>query len=73
MLPFVRDMSSIGFRKSSFAYQSRWEVISYGDVGLKVAYNGMRGSYVHMEEPYVGPPRQTSVSLTMLFFYPRLC
>ena len=46
MQPSVRDMSSVGFG-SSFAFQSRWEVISDGDVGLKVACNGMRGPYVH--------------------------
>ena len=72
MLPSVRDMASVGFRRSSFAFQSQWEPISDGDVGLKVAYNGMRGPYVHLEEPFVGPPKQTSVSFTMRFFYPSL-
>ena len=68
-------MTSVGFRRSSFAFQSQWEVISDRDVGLNVAYNGMRGPYVRLEEPSNATPlpsRQTSVSFTMLFFYPSL-
>ena len=73
MLPSVCDMTSVGFRRSSFAFRSQWELISDGDVGLKVAYNGMRGPYVHFEEPSVGPPKQTSISFTMSFFDPSSC
>ena len=72
MLPSVRDMTSVGFRRSSFAFRSQWDLISDGDVGLKVDYNGMRRSYVHLKGPSFGPPRQTSVSFTMRFFYPSL-
>ena len=67
MLPAVCDMTSVGFRRSSFAFLKGWEVISDGDAALGVAYLGMERSYVRLEEPSVGPPRQTSVSLTMIF------
>ena len=72
MLPFVRDMASVGFRRSSFAFQSQWEPISDGDVGLKVAYNGMRGPYVHLEEPFVGPPETNFRQLYNALFLPEL-
>ena len=63
-------MTSVGFRRSSLAFLSRCEDVSDGDDGLRVAYIGMRRPYVHLEEPSVGPLRQTSVSFTMPFFLP---
>ena len=77
MLPSVRDMTSVGFRRSSFAFRSQWELISDGDVGLKVAYNGMRGPYVYLEEPYVGPRHKLPSALQWSFstraYARRLC
>ena len=73
MLPSVRDVTSVGFRRSSFAFLSRWEVISDREVGLRVAYIDMRRPYASLEESSIGLMRQTSVSFTMPFFYPSLC
>ena len=67
MLPSVHDMTSVGFRTSSFAFLSQWDVISDGDFGLRVADINMRRPYAHLEEPSVGPLRQTSVSFTIPF------
>ena len=66
MLPSICDMTSVGFRRSSFAVLKGWEVIS--DLGVAYIGNGMRRPYVSLEEPSVGPLGQTSVSLTMSFF-----
>ena len=72
MLPSVRDMTSVGFRRSSFAFRSQWELISDGDVGLKVAYNGMRGPYVHLEEPPCRPPETNLHQFYNALFRPEL-
>ena len=73
MQPTLHDMTSVGFKRYSYAFQSQWEVISGGDVGLKDALNGMRGQNVQLDEPSIGPRDKLPSALQCSFFHPSLC
>ena len=43
-------MGSVGFKKFSRLLKPSKEVTSHGDIGLRVAYVGLKASYIHQEE-----------------------